>query len=593
MKFTCDHCQRLYSIPDDRIRGKTVKVRCKNCQRVITVTWKESAAEIAPEDEQTRSVSINELMTMQGGSSWETEPTRALPGPTPGVPWFAMVQGVQEGPLTVAQLSERIRRDEVTLRTYVWRQGRKEWQRAADVAELIPLFAGSPPGRESTPAPAKRKPEVHRRGNEAPVAAPPKEKASDGKALEALFSDLNEQRKEAPEAAPLVLKRKRVAEPTSQPPVRAERTELVPESVTHPGAAQTSTSDDLPFAAPNEPFPAHEPPPLDLRQTRASTEPAFQSAAERPAPRPIATPPPPPEVEHSGDEVEDSSILPDVPVDPFAALSEGDGIEAPPVGEATAFFIAQAGVNRRNPPWKIALTVLVFLAVPVSLLYMLSRLNVAPVQITQRDAAGNEITRSVSVFSPAGVSGLKDLLLGNTHPATHSAPPRRIPSRSASASATTNAFNGGPSTVVPPAPDRRPIDGASGPRRMYNSLSKEDVGLPDMHGGAPTQPAQSNDASGGPPPAELKRIVEQTQPAFQFCIEQYVRKHPTFRGGRVNLVATVGPSGIVKKSAVDRADIESSELGACLKTKARRMVFSSFSGDDVDLQIPLILTTSL
>jgi len=92
---------------------------------------------------------------------------------------------------------------------------------------------------------------------------------------------------------------------------------------------------------------------------------------------------------------------------------------------------------------------------------------------------------------------------------------------------------------------------------------------------------------------EVKKIVEQTQPAFQFCIEQHVRKHPGFKGGKVNLVATVGPSGVVKKASLDRRDIESSDLGTCLRAKAKRMVFSSFPGDEVDLQIPLILTTTL
>jgi hypothetical protein len=87
--------------------------------------------------------------------------------------------------------------------------------------------------------------------------------------------------------------------------------------------------------------------------------------------------------------------------------------------------------------------------------------------------------------------------------------------------------------------------------------------------------------------------VGQTQRAFQSCIEQQLRKNPGFRGGKVSLVATVGSSGTVKQVTLDRHDLEGSDLGTCLKSQARRMVFSAFSGDDVDVEIPLVLTTTL
>ena len=37
MKFVCDRCKTRYSIGDDRVRGKILKIRCKNCANVITV----------------------------------------------------------------------------------------------------------------------------------------------------------------------------------------------------------------------------------------------------------------------------------------------------------------------------------------------------------------------------------------------------------------------------------------------------------------------------------------------------------------------------------------------------------------------------
>jgi len=37
VKFLCDRCKTRYSIGDDRVRGKILKIRCKNCGNVITV----------------------------------------------------------------------------------------------------------------------------------------------------------------------------------------------------------------------------------------------------------------------------------------------------------------------------------------------------------------------------------------------------------------------------------------------------------------------------------------------------------------------------------------------------------------------------
>jgi predicted Zn finger-like uncharacterized protein len=46
MKFHCDRCKTRYSIADERVRGKILKIRCKNCSAVITV--KEGGQVAAP-----------------------------------------------------------------------------------------------------------------------------------------------------------------------------------------------------------------------------------------------------------------------------------------------------------------------------------------------------------------------------------------------------------------------------------------------------------------------------------------------------------------------------------------------------------------
>jgi predicted Zn finger-like uncharacterized protein len=47
VKFLCDRCETRYSIADERVRGKILKIRCKTCQHVITVREGMSADEPA------------------------------------------------------------------------------------------------------------------------------------------------------------------------------------------------------------------------------------------------------------------------------------------------------------------------------------------------------------------------------------------------------------------------------------------------------------------------------------------------------------------------------------------------------------------
>jgi hypothetical protein len=127
--------------------------------------------------------------------------------------------------------------------------------------------------------------------------------------------------------------------------------------------------------------------------------------------------------------------------------------------------------------------------------------------------------------------------------------------------------------------------------KLYSDTRKADVGptaVPTLAHAAPTSGGGS-----GPNQQALAKVVAQSSPAFQSCIEQQLKRTPNFRGGKVNLVATVGASGTVKQARLDRKEIDLSDLGSCLKSRARRLVFPSFEGEDVEVEIPLVLTATL
>ncbi|WP_434299359.1 GYF domain-containing protein [Corallococcus exiguus] len=203
MNFTCDNCQKRYSIADEKVRGKTVKVRCKNCQNVVTV-------EGPAEEESTRVVSLADVeriraqeRSLAGGGAaapapapapvsaaavpaplakppasapqtpWDDEPTRtAPPRQTAGAPWFVMVRNKQEGPLDESAVAEWMAAGTISARSFFWRQGMPDWKRGSDIPELAALLAPAaapeppPPPPEPPPAvaaprppPARREPE--------------------------------------------------------------------------------------------------------------------------------------------------------------------------------------------------------------------------------------------------------------------------------------------------------------------------------------------------------------------------------------------------------------------------------------------------
>ncbi len=462
MNFICDNCQHRYNIADDKVRGKTVKVRCRHCQHLITLV---GPAEEAVEEERTTMMPIDEVerLRKEGAS-----PVAAPVADTPSE-WLAMIKGKQSGPFDLRALAELGRGGQINGRSYFWRKGMPEWKRGSELAELASLFAPPVPAAVAPLPPAPAEPPVVDR-SATPSEPPAKEK---GVSLGELFSDA-----------------------------------------------------DLP---PSE-------------STKA--------------------------VEKD---------------DPFVALGDFDPSMAPPPGEATQFFIAQAGVNKRNPPWKIAAFVGGGLAALAGVFLLLSSLEVVPsFKLRKTDPSSNQAEQSV--FSGKGMAGLGDRLLGRGRkdepsPASRVAPP-----------AGTKDSARAPETNRPKidAPVHKPS--ADELAALYGDATKRSVGPRPRQG---LEEKATDTSSGGPSDESIAKVVANNQTAFQFCIEQELRKNPNLRVPKFYLVATVASSGVVKRAGIDRKDIDGSNLGECLKSRARRMVFAQFSGDDVDVEIPLIVGVAM
>lgn len=304
--------------------------------------------------------------------------------------------------------------------------------------------------------------------------------------------------------------------------------------------------------------------------------------------------------------------------DPFAALSaqaeaagQSQNSSAFEVGEQTRFFMIQAGMTQkqRNPPWKIALFIALFIGVPAGALFAMSQITVE--QTVFNEETGRSETVEVTMLSEVseGISDLRHTLLGigKSSQEKQAAAKRRKRPKKADVPAPP-ALDIPPDLALPTSPDEALSQRISlGPEvsksdfdfKSAQSDSARALALYQSGDKVLTGPVGRRDkALGGPgldgapalAPEVMADVIARNQKAFQRCTENELRRNPRFKGGKVNLTLTIGSSGMVTQARIDRAEIGEDEIGACLKQSARRIVFPSFEGEPFDLEVPLVLT---
>ncbi|MBZ4394666.1 MULTISPECIES: AgmX/PglI C-terminal domain-containing protein [unclassified Myxococcus] len=573
MNFTCDNCQKRYSIADEKVRGKTVKVRCKNCQNVITV-------EGPAEEESTRVVSLADVERLRAQersladpsvsvpapvasappvakappaalqTPWDDEPTRAAPLRATGSPWFVMVKNKQEGPLDEGALRELIATGTISGRSFFWQQGMADWKRGADVPELAGLFV-PPPAPEPPPPPPPP-----------PVAEPPARAAA----------------KPAPARREPEPQHPVFSEPEPQFPQEPEPQAFQqPEPEEPQSARQWVPEEDPDTTYFGEPDPRNQPQPVG----RKGAAPAATAAPLNELFSDLDLP------EKGGEQDEAQGGN---PYDDSQGEEGGEETQAPAKRdprENTRQVAKKAGVTRRNSPMKYVAVVLLVLLLPLVVAYVLSEaLGVMPLKVTTVDAQGQAVEQSV--FTGAGVGALRDKLLGNTPPPVApipKAPPQAAPVPTEPKAAEPKAAEPTPGAEgAAAAPTQEQV------QAVYNDAEKKDV-APEVREGAEVAAADSEDV-GGPSDEEVERVVEQAQTSFRDCVEQELKRNPSYKGGKATLTATVGTSGAVKEAKFDRKELNANAnaVGSCIRERARRMTFSSFSGEDIELEIPLVLS---
>jgi predicted Zn finger-like uncharacterized protein len=219
MKVVCESCHTRYAIADEKVRGKSFKIKCKKCGAFMYVRPPEGDAEakaeksaepaeavpaglpVEPppgpggevggsqrpvaqashspsteataggqgdeeEEKETRVFNYAEFERLMADKAEEGTPA-AVVGSTARAPvgepeWYLLYGEEQQGPLTASDVEQRIRLGEVDGETYVWREGLPDWRPLREVESLAALLTpatqipGESPASAVSPARAGR-----------------------------------------------------------------------------------------------------------------------------------------------------------------------------------------------------------------------------------------------------------------------------------------------------------------------------------------------------------------------------------------------------------------------------------------------------
>jgi predicted Zn finger-like uncharacterized protein len=179
MKVSCQACGAKYTISDDKVRGRKVKIRCKSCGTPIVVDGAnppEGGADAA-------------AAAAAPAASLPPEAAAPAPAAIPGgdTSWSVNLSETDQRTMTTAEIVEGWKNGTVTHDAFVWKDGMGDWVAIGECVELKALLpaaaaaTGTPFGPTVVTAPTPARLSGARQGAAVDLfdAAPPGEDDGD------------------------------------------------------------------------------------------------------------------------------------------------------------------------------------------------------------------------------------------------------------------------------------------------------------------------------------------------------------------------------------------------------------------------------
>jgi predicted Zn finger-like uncharacterized protein len=209
MKFLCEQCKAKYQIADEKVAGKTVRMKCRKCGHLIEVRAEVTETSVAkelpkeptapgsalapprppPRAAPQRATALAASLTsarpsvakpdrlpggaLAGGFRTSVQREEEISAPfdmselSPSDDWYVAINGVPVGPVQIAEVRRKAALGAVTEDSLVWQEGLDEWRpvrsfpdlaaivRAAVVSGRTSLTPAPPEGRPSAPPPGR------------------------------------------------------------------------------------------------------------------------------------------------------------------------------------------------------------------------------------------------------------------------------------------------------------------------------------------------------------------------------------------------------------------------------------------------------
>jgi predicted Zn finger-like uncharacterized protein len=145
MKFVCDRCTTKYSIADEKVRGRILKIRCKSCSNIITVKESVPSPISVTSGESDRTVITSgphiaraAAAAVHAGVARGRGAPPSPPGAAPGddIQWFMAIAGVQKGPFPRKVLIDRLAALAANSDVHVWNDTLDGWRPPAEVPQI-------------------------------------------------------------------------------------------------------------------------------------------------------------------------------------------------------------------------------------------------------------------------------------------------------------------------------------------------------------------------------------------------------------------------------------------------------------------------
>ncbi len=625
MKFKCEKCGTRYTIADEKVQNRVLKIRCKVCENVITVRDPDGVANEAPPSAIRRPTSrAPALAAAPLGDDFPNDRTSVGDplAPVSDVEWYCAPESGQAGPMPLERLRDMIRSGDLKGEDFVWNETMSDWVPASTVNVLGDLFRPKaprpppplPPGSGGRPLPPPppaavsiATPAIDLGEPPAPIPVPvpvpvpvPPPSAKPKRPRSPLADELL--------AAP--------PPPPDEPPVRLHAPSPPPEPMPSAMGGSELDVDLLSLLGPVAPAPqsASEGPPTELMpSSRAPTRPvendelAALMAAEMAAPPTVQAPALAEQLSQAptrtaesvghGRAAKPAAVKPGKPARATAEdnFGFGDLNELPtalPASPSAVHVVHDAPAPRRGLPAALLIgagAVLVVGGIVLGI-WLAPKGDGPAVAVPASEPAA-----PVSVATPTPPT-LPPTLAATVPPTT---PPTAPPTLAVAEVAQ-------PEPGGAPASAGRPVVAARGPKGTEkpavpsgpappsrpSAFAGLDAARGDNAPKVPDKAAGKGEAlPAGLEQAEISAVIKRNIKAVQACYQRQLKRDDSVADGRATIRFRIQSDGRAKSVSMDRR-FDGTVLQQCIVNTVERWAFPPFDGDPIPVEFPVIFTAT-